>query len=133
MIGALFVMAVIGAEACSRWDRPGRAVVLGGTLVALLQLIPILQVFAGELALRAGAGLGLAIPIEVGLYRATGVLGGFLVTVMTGAQLIGIALVLGLFIQLITPARWWGFPIGPEPSHPGPAMVPVPDDSGSRT
>jgi hypothetical protein len=116
VIGALVVMAVLGNKACSRRDRPSRAVVFGGIVVAVLQLIPLLQVCAGTLALRAGAELGLATSSDVGLYRATGVLGGFLVTMLTGAQLIGVALVLGLFTMLITPSRWWGVPPGPDAS-----------------
>lgn len=114
LIGALFVMAVLGADACSRWDRPGRAVIAGGVLVALAQLIPIPQVCAGALALRVATGLGLAVPVEdLGFSRATGVAGGFLVTMTTGGLLIAAALLLGLFLQLITPSRWWGFEADP--------------------
>ncbi|QDV34178.1 hypothetical protein [Tautonia plasticadhaerens] len=110
LIGALFVMAVLGADACSRWDRPGRAVIGGGVLVALAQMFPLPQVCAGALALRVASGLALAVPVEdLGFSRATGVAGGFLVTLMTGGLLIAGALLLGLVLQLITPARWWGF------------------------
>jgi hypothetical protein len=107
MACALFGWWVVGALTCVR-PGPGRAaLVLGGAFIALSQLYPVLQLFAGMVGLCAAAapaGEEHWSLISMGLSETS----GFAATVVTGALLLFFALcsgcaVLGTAGSLRTP------------------------------
>jgi hypothetical protein len=76
-----FVVARIGFVRC--------VLVPGGVLVALSQVIPVLQIGAGSFALQAARPVG----------RSMTEVEGFLVTLLTAGQLVVVALVCGLGVR----------------------------------
>jgi hypothetical protein len=74
-----------------------QTIVWGGLAFVLSQLFPLLHVFAGGAALRSGEGLGLS----VNDYRASGLIAGFVVTLLTGAMLLAAVAVIGLALQSV--------------------------------
>jgi hypothetical protein len=115
-LAALVLMAA-GTLACRLRRRLGQTLVVGGTLVALGQLMPVLQVVAGLFGMSAGKALGVLSPSadDLGPASITSEAGGFVVTFVTGGLLIVASLTVGLFLRLVTPRRRWG-----ERPEPGP-------------
>jgi hypothetical protein len=125
MVLAVSVIAALGAACCAIDWQLGWIVTVGGVVVALSQVLPMLQFFTGLIALGIAAQLGLTAS-GAGIERAAGVLGGSLVTMITAGILIGVAAVVGLVLQFITPSRWWGFGILLDPDS-GTKPDPDPD------
>jgi len=90
----------VGAK--SRWID--RALVAGGIVVALSQVIGILHISAGVMSLEIGSRLGQVTSNEWGPREITE-LGGLLVTILTGGILMTVAMVCGSVICLIFPDR----------------------------
>jgi len=78
----------------------------GGVLVALSQFFPVLHLIAGLLAVSFYRYSGI-IPAESLDRTGVGLMGAFLLTATTGVILMSFCLVVGFFIRLITPDRWW--------------------------
>lgn len=98
---AILALCLFGLVVSAQSRKMAWALALGGCLVALLQPVMVLHIFAG----------GLALNLWTGSIRGGGLseFGGFAVTVMTGGPLMVLALVCGLVID-------WLF-IGPAPGR----------------
>lgn len=110
--GGLFAAGALllggGLWLCRAWPTLGGPLVAGAVLVSLTQLLPILQIIAGLMGLRLARAFGQAVSLgEFDFDRITGGLGGFVATLVTGGLLIGVSAAIGLFLRLVTPARWW--------------------------
>lgn len=86
------VLLMFGAGCCAvrRLPSLGRAINIGGLLVAAVQIFPILQVAAGFIGILWASNMGL----EVDGPHASK-FGGFVATVFTGGILIAVALLIG--------------------------------------
>lgn len=93
--------ALLGIQACRWWPGLMRRVNVGATLVAISQLVPFVQLIAGLIAINIAERVGLA-RVEEGqiIEQANGELGGFVITVITGAILLGVSLVVGSLLTL---------------------------------
>ena len=79
-----------------------RTVVYGGWVVALTQLVPVLQIVAGMVAVGVVEQIGLGPPRDGSRIAAVdGLVGGFLATVGTGGLLIAAAGMIGLIGRAI--------------------------------
>jgi hypothetical protein len=92
------------------------AMTVGGTVVGLLQIYPVLQMFAGIAALMAAGPL---VNVGVGKNVSTAP-GGVIVTMVTGGLLQLIALAIGEIAYLLLVRRHGGFstPDGKPPAMP---------------
>jgi hypothetical protein len=99
MLAGIVVLYVGGREGCLRVPGLAVAIVPGGWFVALLQLFPLLHVFAGCLAAAVAVGLGFVTAQPVYLIRA-GAAGAFVMTLVTGGILIGAAVLAGMILRL---------------------------------
>ncbi|RUL87884.1 hypothetical protein [Tautonia sociabilis] len=121
MGAAVVLLAGVGGWAILRSFRVGLALIVGGSAVALSQVVPMLQFVAGMIGVSLAKAIGLAEPgpwEEPTVPGVLGAAGGFVVTVVTGTLLLAVSLGIGLVLQVITPGRWWGLDsgIGPDPS-----------------
>ena len=73
-----------------------KCIVWGGISVALAQFWPGLQLIAGAIAMTIGELFGLATE-----FRTTGMLGGCVITLLTGAILLTAAAIIGLSFQAL--------------------------------
>ena len=115
MVLAVFGFGLLGGFLCTRPGRIAPALLVGGAVVSASQFVWVLHVIAGSIGMGVGYVAGVASRNEYGPGEAQGVLGGLLVTAVTGALLMGVAIGLGLVAQVLTPARWWGFDLQPDP------------------
>jgi hypothetical protein len=100
---ALLSFLVCGCYLCAYHRKLALALLVGGVLVALTQLFPILQILAGLIGMAVGQSLG---QTSSGADEATPHLrsevGGFVVTLVTGGILIGAAACSGMAILWLT-------------------------------
>ncbi|WP_435018438.1 hypothetical protein TA3x_000412 [Tundrisphaera sp. TA3] len=103
MILAILLMLALGAMAVSASRKGGWAVVIGGWIVAVSQLMPVLHIIAGSMGMSAALGGTKA--YSAGLDDEPG---GFIATIVTGGILITIALAIGAVLLLVRAAfmRW---------------------------
>ncbi len=105
MFAAVPVLFALGGWACACQPNIGRILIRGGVLVALSQLLPVLQIVAGLAAMDLTAMLG-QVEATVGRSPEVGsAAGGFLMTMFTGFFLMCAALFLGLLFEAILPDR----------------------------
>jgi hypothetical protein len=97
MFAAIPVFYCLGGWLFRKMRAIQQTIVWGGLTVVLSQLFPLLHIFAGAGALGAGERLGLPVEDE----RATGLIAGFVVTLLTGAILLTAAAVIGLGLQSV--------------------------------
>ena len=81
-------------------EQLGQALVRGGVGIGLAQLIPVLQLMAGLVAMDVGR---LLCQVDGNDIRSEP--GGFIMTTVTGGLLMCAALVLGLIFRVIMPGR----------------------------
>jgi hypothetical protein len=97
MLGAVVVGWLVGLAGCFHLPRATEAVTVGGMYVAMFQLLPVLHLAAGLLALvawvKVSGGVGGGSPFQPPGWRAE--LGGFGVAVLTAVPLLLLAWVLG--------------------------------------
>ncbi len=106
-VAALLLLAV-GCFICAASRKLARHLIVGGALVGLAQLYPILQIIAGMIGMAAGQALGMAeLDDDARSPGVSGELGGFVVTFVTGTILIAAGACAGMLLRLLTPARWW--------------------------
>jgi hypothetical protein len=87
-----------------------RQIILGGVVVACTQVYPILQLIAGMLALAGAELMGLSVNgDDAGIEYIVSETGGFVVTVLVGAELIAFSLFIGMLISLFLPPEWFGW------------------------
>lgn len=97
LLGATLVLA-IGCCVCVCARQIGFSLVVGGAAVALSQVLPLLQLLAGvaSCALAEAAGLYFSVDDTHPAAVVGGELGGFVITITTGASLIAAPLAAGL-------------------------------------
>jgi len=103
---AVFLIAVIGYYFCITKPLPMLFIVRGGVLVALSQFVPVLQLVAGAVSIRALILFRIVDDSSFSQMLSTPA-AGFLVTMLTGLILIGVSLTLGFLLRIVTPDRWW--------------------------
>jgi hypothetical protein len=103
---AVVTTAVIGYLFC--WLQPGMMLLFirGGTLVAISQVFPAIQVICGIFALQSLILVGL-IPNSSFPDMLDSTLAGFLVTFLCGFYLLAVSFGVGSVLRMLTPARWW--------------------------
>lgn len=105
MFAAVPVLFALGGWVCACQPKFRRALIRGGVLVALSQLLPVLQIVAGLVAMDLTAMLGQAQAAVVRPPEVVSAPGGFLMTMFTGLLLMCAAFCLGLLLQAILPDR----------------------------
>jgi hypothetical protein len=86
MLTAIGTLYIWGLEGCRRMRALRSLFIPSGTIIALLQMCPALQLVAGGWAIDVGRSLGLANEFAV-----AGVLDGYIVTLVTGSMLLASA------------------------------------------
>ena len=99
LVGAA-VLLTVGLWICSRAAKLGFALIIGGIAVALSQVIGILQMLAGISAYACAEALGLVESMQAGPHISNAI-GGFVITLITGALLMAAALVAGLMLRAL--------------------------------
>lgn len=108
-IGCLFailMVALSGYYLCISHPLPILFAIRGGLAVALSQVIPVVHLTAGAIAIRSLIAIGVIRESSFYDMLSTGT-AGFLVTLFTACVLIGASFVAGLLLRLVTPDRWW--------------------------
>jgi hypothetical protein len=103
----------LGYRVCGGSDACGRALVIGGILVAATQFCPILQIFTGVMS------VGFADHVWPGSFANMGIrteLSGLIATLSMGLMMMGVAAVIGTIGSLMFPGR----------SRVSPAPAPAP-------
>lgn len=114
LFGALLLLA-LGYYLCAVNRRFGPALIVGGVLIAISQVFPVMQVIAGMLGMTVGKAMGLAsFGDDYEVPQITTEEGGFIVTLVTGGILMAAAACSGMLLRLVTPAHWW-----PSSNSPG--------------
>ena len=93
MLAAVVVGWLVGIGGCYQLPRTTEAVTVGGMYVAMFQLLPVLHLAAGTLAVVAWDQVVGGSPFEPPGWRAE--VGGFVVTLLTALPLMLIAWVFG--------------------------------------
>lgn len=106
IVGAMFLLLVLGNGLSIDVPKIGRPLLLGGVFVGLSQLFPVVQLFAGTAAIEIARLVGLASRDGDGMPRLAGEAGGFAVTLATGVLLMMVSLVLGLLRRRLTHRPW---------------------------
>jgi hypothetical protein len=106
MAAGIGLLWYLGYRACGQNDWWGRALVRGGFLVALTQLFPLLQIWAGVVGVGIASALGPLVMADthIGGTIHTG-LGGLIATVLTGLSLMGVAAFCGAITVWLTSRR----------------------------
>jgi hypothetical protein len=95
---AIAAFWALGQLACAWSERLARGLVIGAALVGSFQVIPILQIYAGATALQFWLRSGFPVP-------PLSEWDGFIVTAITGGELLTAAGICGLAIVLFLPAE----------------------------
>ena len=96
MLLALVILFRSGWRVTCASRRFERGLRVGGWLVAVFQILPVFQVFAGMSGVVAASAVGFGTKEDGVLLRVSGLVGGFVATMVTGVCLISAALILGL-------------------------------------
>lgn len=100
-----------GLYACRKNRSMSLSLIIGGGLVALSQVYPLLHILAGSIALHANS-----VSLEVGSDSLTGAVSGFLATAITGGILLTVATLVGRpFAKASQPRPTADKPIGKLP------------------
>src|SRR5207248_2227495 len=109
MFIAALLLLVLGYWACAGARKIGLALIVGGVLVGLAQVFPMLQVVAGMVGMGIGRAAGQVEAGHEGLPgNVSSEVGGFIVTLSTGGLLMIASVILGVLLRMMTPKRWWG-------------------------
>jgi len=103
---AIAMIACIGYYFCYARPLPVLFIIRGGVLVALSQMFPMLQVFAGALSIQILLTLGIIEDSDI-LNMLSTATAGFLAALLTGTILMSAAFIVGVLLRLVTPDRWW--------------------------
>ena len=104
---AAFFLCALGCYICAANRKLAVALLAGGAVVALTQLLPGLQIIAGMIGMGVGQALGHAtLGGDSDPARMTSEFGGFVVTFITGGILIAGSLCAGVLLQFVT--RFFG-------------------------
>lgn len=106
VFAAIVMIACIGYYFCYARPLPVLFIIRGGVLVALSQVFPILQVFAGALAISILLTSGIIEDSDI-LHMLETATAGFLAALLTGTILMTASLIVGILLRLVTPDRWW--------------------------
>jgi hypothetical protein len=102
MVAGIGLLWYLGYRVCVASDGCGRALVIGGILVAATQFCPILPVFAGLMGLGVAERLWPESFVNMGTKTE---LGGFIATVVMGLVMMGVAAVIGSIANVLFPRR----------------------------
>ena len=103
-----FCCSRLGFYICAFNRRFSPALIVGGALIAVTQIFPVIQIIAGMLGMTVGKAMGLAIfGDNHEVPQITTEEGGLIVTLVTGGILMATAACSGLLLRLVTPAHWW--------------------------
>jgi hypothetical protein len=105
MVAASLLLFISGWCACLARPSLGRKVVTGAVILAPSQLFPIIQIIAGIIGFWVAATLGLAKDCDDLPVHMVDEIGGFLVTLVVGAILIGVAAEIGVCLTWLSPQR----------------------------
>lgn len=106
LLAAMGLLWLFGLVVGSSVPGVGRRLVVGGLFVALLQLIPMLQVIAGSIGLScAAAAEGSEMGRGSGYYQITSAWGEFIAATITGGILMVVAWILGFVFVPIGDGR----------------------------
>lgn len=102
MAAGIGLIWYLGHRLCAVGARMGRALVVGGFVVALSQICPVLQMASGVLGIAIASAVGQGYLPYVDDLASPGVseLGGLIATLTTGAVLILTAIGFGAFITM---------------------------------
>lgn len=137
MLVATVLFLLAGWGLCYVKPNAARRLIAGSTLTAISQFFPILQIFAGVVAIGIADRMGLSRESTDGNLAQVSELGGFIMTVVVGVILLTVAGAIGVGFALVMPLSWFT-----PNSRPGPAAVhstasptsriPPEDQSGAR-
>jgi hypothetical protein len=106
LVGSL-ILLLGGFWCCFRFKDFSKALIVGGWIVALSQVYPLLQMLAGIFGMGVANAVGPSPDEEYSPYSIHSEPAGCVATIMTGAILIGVSALIGLFVRAITPRRLW--------------------------
>jgi MFS family permease len=107
MSAAALFLFTLGCLICAANRKLAVALLAGGALVALTQLVPGLQIIAGMIGIGVGQTLGHAtFDSDDHPARITSEFGGFIVTFITGGILMAGSICAGILLQFVT--RFFG-------------------------
>lgn len=95
------ILWLAGQALCARSKDLATTIVPGAVVVALTQLFPITQFYAGLMSLKLISKLGQTQAEPVLIPKRITQLGGFLATLITGGQLLFLAWLIGIAIRVV--------------------------------
>ncbi|WP_149497880.1 hypothetical protein [Roseiconus lacunae] len=96
ILAAVTILYGLGLWCCVALPGLAVRVLLGGSIVAFSQFFPIIQVFAGVIALELAG-----IPFDDDYSKPIGPLQSFLITTTVASILLGISLLIGSFLHYV--------------------------------
>ena len=103
---AVILLLTSGCWVCTVAPKLGKALIVGGVVVGLAQLFPVLQIFAGMASLAVGEVLGLVdAGGEVSPPGVRSEFGGFIATIMTGGILMAVSVGIGATLRRLFACR----------------------------
>lgn len=105
MAAACGLLLIVGWWVCLAKPWFGRRLIAGGALVAVSQVVPVLQIGMALVALELASWLGLDINNNGFLARFNAELPAFFVTLLVGGGLIACAVLAGLVLGIVLPGR----------------------------
>jgi hypothetical protein len=114
MAAGIGLLWSLGYRLSGMSDAWGRALLIGGTVVAATQLLPILQIFVGLVSVSL-AGAQFRVPVSY--MRVKGEIGGFIATFSMGLIMMSGAALVGAIGSAMFPRRPGAEP-GPAPAGP---------------
>ena len=97
MLVAIGVLLVLGSGVCIGHRKAGTALIAGGVIVSLTQIFPLPHIVAGMIGLELADKAGM---IDDAV-KLPSILGGFVVTFVTGGLLIALAGAIGAIVHLV--------------------------------
>ena len=106
--GALAVLLVCSWSLCYLVPYVARRLIFGSIFTALTQLFPVVQIYAGVIAISLAKKIGMMnYDDDMQLGSTLSETGGFVVTTIVGGIILGFAFVSGALLTFILPARWF--------------------------
>ncbi|MGE3776126.1 MAG: hypothetical protein AB7F89_02990 [Pirellulaceae bacterium] len=106
-LAVVFLLAA-GWAFCLWLPSAGRRVIWGAAVFALSQAFPIVQILAGAWSIGLAESCGMGVEPDEMIGKISNNLGGFVVTLLVGAMLLGCAASVGFLVGLVLPRAWLG-------------------------
>ncbi len=117
MVAGIVLLWYLGHRICVINDALGRALVVGGFIVATTQLIPVLQFVSGIVSVGSVVALRLGTAADDEHSEGMTELGGLIATVMTGLALMAVAALCGAIVGWLTAGRLRSKPVSGSHLH----------------